>query len=235
MTSRGLKRRSNEDAVAAADLLLTGEVTDPVTGSLDGGRRVFAVADGVGGRQHGARASRELIANLLAQDPPDAEPSACIDAVCRAALGLHAVTMQAPETAGMATTVAGVALSGDGNACWFNVGDSRVYLLRDGRFTQLSVDDAEDGRSGSRQRSTLTRSIGGGRSLAPVIPHTGRIQLLGGDRLLLCTDGVWGPIPDARTTAILIEQPDAGAAVRTLLAAVLEAGAPDNASIALLQ
>ncbi len=236
VTTRGLQRPCNEDAVAAMGALLTGEATQPVTGRFDGAA-LFAVADGVGGCGHGARASRELMSCLIAQAPPAANPDACADAVCRAALGLHAVTLHAPETAGMATTIAGLALSGR-SACWFNVGDSRVYRMRAGKLEQLSVDDTAEPKGGGptpRRSHALTRSIGGSRMICPVVPHTGQVVLDDGDRLLLCSDGAWGSLSDASAATILAEQPEAPAAALMLLAHALAAGGPDNISIALIQ
>lgn len=234
ITHRGLRRPHNEDAVGIVGQLLTGEMTDPVAGKIQEQCALFAVADGVGGLHHGGRASRELIVGLIAQDVPEPDLAACSEAVCRAALAVHAVTIHAPETVGMATTLAGIVLRAN-SACWFNVGDSRVYLLREGHLRQLSVDDATDGNSGGRQTSRITRSIGGRRALAPMIPHAGEVKLVAGDRLLLCSDGLWGPLSDSRTEAILRQHDIAEAAVRALLVEAFGAGGPDNISIVLLQ
>ena len=197
-TTCGPHRAINEDAVGAMGALLVDEAAEPVTRSVSGCRALFAVADGVGSRGHGARASRAVISGLLAEPAPQPEPEACREAVFRAALALHALVLALPETAGMATTVAGVTVAGR-FACWFNVGDSRVYRLRADRLECLSVDDTA--KHGDAPGRVLTRAIGGTRMLAPVVPHAGRIELAPDDRLLLVTDGIWHSMAHARKSS----------------------------------
>jgi protein phosphatase len=235
-TTRGLRRACNEDALAAAGHLITGEVTAPVHGALGAGRtEAFVVSDGVGSRAHGARASREVVTGIVAELASLAHPQGCVDAVRRTNLRLHDVMLRQPETVGMAATVAGVALSG-AQACWFNVGDSRVYRMSAAGLEQLSVDDtAAPAGAACATSHTLLRSLGGQRAIAPVRPHVGRGTLTAGDRLLLCSDGLWNMLPDRGIAAILEARREAVAAVQGLLDAALGAGGRDNVSILLVQ
>ena len=237
-TTRGLRRESNEDALAAAGALLTGEIVRPLRGELEqGGRGVLAVADGMGGHAHGALASREVAAKLLAETARLTEPDGCITAVRQADLHLHTLMLQRPESAGMGTTIAGIAVQGS-SFCWFNVGDSRIYRLRGERLEQISVDDRQPAQAGAGPRDTphgVVQSLGGRLAIAPIHPHAGRVELLAGDRLLLCSDGLTDMVPDASIAHILGARTNPAAAAQRLLDAALQAGGLDNVSVILVQ
>lgn len=239
-TTRGLSRSRNEDAVAIGGALLTGEVIEPVRGRVGSDAiELFAVADGVSGQVCGARASREVVASLLADPPTEACPDACIDAVRRANLYLHGVMLQHPETVGMGTTVAGLLVQ-DASACWFNVGDSRVYCMHAAHtLEQLSIDDVvesqELGVHPHRRSHALSHSLGGQRAISPIQPHAGYVATAPGKRLLLCSDGLTDMLPDNTIATVLASHHGAVAAVRTLLTLALNAGGKDNISILIVQ
>lgn len=234
-TTRGGRRLRNEDAIAAAGTLFTGEVTNPAHGTcIPGQRAAFVVSDGVGGEAHGARASREVASEFLGDTSPLAGPRQCADAVRQANLRLHEIMLRQPETLGMAATIAGASVL-DGAVCWFNVGDSRVYCQSGGRLEQLSVDDVAGASGHARSSHALLRSLGGPGAIRPVQPHVGQCSLAEGDRLLLCSDGLWDMVPDTEIAGILGSRACAVAAVRTLLEAALAAGGRDNISIVLIQ
>src|SRR5437868_2514843 len=102
--------------------------------------RLFAVADGMGGHQGGEVASDTALRTL---DEAFVESTSAgllaaahnaNDAVLERAAGN-------PELRGMGTTLVAIAPTGDSDAiAWINVGDSRLYLLRDGELTQISED-----------------------------------------------------------------------------------------------
>lgn len=237
VTTRGLQRRRNEDALAAGGVLLTGEVTEPLHGALEpGDAAAFVLADGVGGHPHGALASREVVAELMADPPLLAEPQGCMDAVRRADLRLHDLMVRQPDTVGMATTVAGLSLTGTA-ACWFNVGDSRVYRMRPDGLEQLSVDDTAGGpqAGGHRRSHGILRSLGGQRAIVPIWPHIGCAMIGKDERLLLCSDGLTDMLLDTQIAAILAERSAVVGAVRALLESALRAGGMDNVSIVLVQ
>lgn len=233
ITTRGLLRPTNEDALAVAGALVIGEAVEPVEGLIAPGiAAIFIVSDGVGGHAHGARASREVASGFLDDAQELLLDRGCTEAVLRANLRLNEVMMDEPETVGMAATVAGMVMRDDA-VCWFNVGDSRIYRKSALGLVQLSVDDTSSG-AGPRSH-VLLRSLGGQRSIAPVQPHVGEAAEAAGDRYLLCSDGLWGMLSNAVIEEILDRQSAADEAVRMLLSAALRAGGRDNISIILVQ
>lgn len=247
-TSRGLHRPRNEDALSVAGALLVDEVMPPLCGELpgpggDGGSpAVLVVADGMGGHAQGALASREVASLIAAGRDELLTSEGCAGAVHGANLHLHGLMRGQPALAGMGTTVAGVAAHGSW-LCWFNVGDTRIYRLRDGQLRQISVDDrwragtvhgpGDRGAPGSTH--ALLQALGGTRAVVPVRPHVGREALLDGDRVLLCSDGLTDMVTDGGIAAILRSCPVLAEAARLLVEAALGAGGRDNVSVILAQ
>jgi protein phosphatase len=140
------------------------------------------------------------------------------------------------ERAGMGATMA-VAVVNDGQLWVANVGDSRVYLLRDGQLNQVSRDHSvvaqllaagkitpQEARR-HPMRNVVTRSVGGRPEVeVEVYPQQ---QLRVGDVVLLCSDGLWGMVTGDRIRTIL-ESRSAQAAADALIAAANEAGGHDN-------
>jgi len=119
------------------------------------------------------------------------------------------------------------------------VGDSRIYLLRDGRLIQLTEDHSlvnemlqkgtltKEEASRFRYKNVITRAIG----MNPgVDADSVAIDLLPGDRLLLCSDGLSDLVPSDKLITIL-RQPDIKVAVDHLVDAALEAGGRDNITV----
>lgn len=143
-----------------------------------------------------------------------------------------------PEYAGMGSTLIAIAAN-DSHAVIGNVGDSRVYLLRDGELRQLSIDDSwvghmvrkgalseQDAKSHS-MRNVLIQAVGTHHDLNV---HTVEQPMLHGDVLLLATDGIYGEVDHASIRSILYSYSGAQAAAEHLVAAALDSGAPDNAT-----
>jgi serine/threonine protein phosphatase PrpC len=127
-----------------------------------------------------------------------------------------------------------VALLARGTHCavlW--AGDSRVYRWRGGRLHQLTRDHnlaASEGATGGEAHA-VTRAVGGEPELTLDL-HRDCIRT--GDRFLLCSDGLTRSVPDAQIRAWL-EHQDIQAAVDGLIHATLEAGAPDNVTVLLVE
>ncbi len=176
---------------------------------------------------------------------PEAAPLDLVGLIKRAAPAVHA----AGQGREMGTTLTCVEVFG-GELTLAHVGDTRAYLLRAGVLTQLSVDHSlvaamvtsgvlskEEAR-GHPDSNKVLRSLGGQRKL----PHEGYVDTLQegfgqsslrlqpDDMVLLCSDGVWGSVPDERIAEVLRLGPDCPVAARTLIAEALRAGAPDNAA-----
>jgi serine/threonine protein phosphatase PrpC len=213
-------RGNNEDAAYASPCLV-------------------AVADGVGGAAAGELASNLAIMKLVSLDkrrlinPLETEFS---DAVADANDLISFATFYEPRHTGMATTLTAVAMANDGRYLVANVGDSRTYLLRDGRLSRLTRDDSlvqelidqgdlsESEARAHPQRSVVLRVLDGGeRKLLALLA----VDAQAGDRLLLCSDGVTDYLSDDQV-AELLGLDDAEEAVRRLIGAALESGSRDN-------
>ncbi len=185
---------------------------------------LFLVADGVGGADAGELAS-QVACRVIQQSLHDALPhtdrprydSALTHAIRDANRGLHEYARHAPDKAGVGTTLTVLWFHGD-RVLFAYVGDSRIYLFRDGVLRQLSRDE----KAG---RYRLAASLGQGPT---VEPRLGMVRLRRGDRFLLCTDGLHGPVPHATLTTIVDGEPDPEDCCRRLIAAANNAGGPDN-------
>lgn len=205
---------------------------------------VFAVADGMGGHAAGDVASRltiECLADLVGHGPIGAPD--VIDAVSAANRTIVEAASHDVDREGMGTTVAGLALVSAGGAeHWmvFNIGDSRVYRLADGRFVQLTVDHSEveelvaagkltptEARSYHR-RNVVTRSLG----TEPIdVLDSWLFPPIGGERFVVCTDGLTEEVEDGAIEGCLAGMADPQLAAERLVEQALEAGAHDNVTV----
>lgn len=188
---------------------------------------LWVVADGMGGHSHGETASR-MVCDALADFQQVGSFEETIDAACER---LRAVNEQLYRSVTLATpgdrcgsTV--VALLARGSRCallW--AGDSRGYRLRAGRLEQMTRDHtaAAAGIVGASAHA-IARAVGAQESLDVEVCVD---RILPGDRYLLCSDGLTGPVAADRIRECL-ESQDIGAAVQALLESTLDAGAPDN-------
>lgn len=198
---------------------------------------VFLVADGMGGHSRGAAASTAVV---QAFEPLAGRPwvsAADLQAaVARAAAGVAAL---GGDGSPPGSTLSGAALTEqDGHPCWlvFNVGDSRVYLLRDGRLEQITVDHSrrqellEAGASPESiqvGRNVITRALGAGQAGVPAVDQW-LVPAAQGDRVLVCSDGLSAEVTAVFLLATLQSVTDAQDAARALVAAALAAGGSDN-------
>jgi len=240
----GLRRKDNEDAFSARQEL-----------------GLYIVADGMGGHVAGEVASRlavEVIESFV-RDTHDADanqtwpfpydPALSLDgnrlkAAFRLANRRLAKAMETDESLkGMATTAAAV-LADKGTPVVAHVGDSRVYLFRGGELRQVTQDHSwvnEQVRAGVMSdadarrhpwRNVVTRALSGGDD--PDVDVI-EVALEGGDRLLICSDGLSGVVPRERLEQIIAAHDDLDATCRALIDAANEAGGPDNITVAMLR
>jgi serine/threonine protein phosphatase PrpC len=208
---------------------------------------LFAVADGMGGHQGGEVASNLALRSLepLAEEPP---PDG--DKAPRLAEGVREANRTVlkkasgdPSLSGMGTTLT-VVLAGQGSRIHLaHVGDSRAYLLRGNEFTQLTRDQTvvqrlvDEGRITAEeaeihpQRSILTNALGVDRE---ILVDEASYELTMGDRLLLCSDGLSGMVPEEEIHRILVEHEDPQEACDVLVQAANEAGGQDNITAVIL-
>lgn len=208
---------------------------------------LLIVADGMGGHAGGAWAAQTVVDT--ARDAwagatlPLADPDLFLDTLCRDA---HAAVGQAAATPGRpppGSTAVFVYLD-DHRAHWCHVGDSRLYIFRNGQVFQRTRDDSlvqllvdlgeatEEEMARHPAQNRLLRSLGGGDATPE--PSLGRAAIQNGDSLLLCTDGMWETVSAAEMVAALAE-PDLTEAARALVHTAAARGGPrgDNVTAVL--
>ena len=227
LTDVGRTRSENQDSY--------GEFRGP------SGARLMAVADGMGGHQGGATASRITIEALgeVFERAPDSGEETLRDAFETANARVHQTAQGRRELRGMGTTCVALIFAADGSAWVAHVGDSRAYLLRDGCMAPLTADHstvAELVRLGNitleeaavhPRRNEILRSIGAEPSVqVDVAP----VDVRPGDQYLLCSDGLSGLVSDSEMGAVLLRESPENA-TRILVDLANERGGPDNVTV----
>jgi PPM family protein phosphatase len=223
VTHTGRRRDANQDAILA-DFPL------------------FVVADGMGGHIGGEIASASTVDRLRPVAESGTVTTKAIEkALSRAVKDIASHVENTDD--GTGTTVTGVYLDASGEAPhWvtLNVGDSRVYLVRDGRIVQITTDHSvvqellAAGRLSPEEAenhpygNVITRAVGPSESVAPDYV---RLDVVDGDRFVVCSDGLTKELTDYGIQHFLAEHSDPAGAVDAMLDAALENGGRDNISI----
>ena len=218
----GLVRQSNQDSGYA-------------------GPHLCILCDGMGGPAGGDIASAVAVEHLMPLDADSHQAGELLGLMREAVQAAHgelvSLSSQDPELAGLGTTCISVMRSGN-KLAMVHVGDSRAYMLRDGTLTQVTTDHTfveylvETGRltrdqaRQHPQRSVLLRVLGDAEgdvqldeSIREAVP---------GDRWLLCSDGLSGPVTAETIGEVLASVSDPGQAADQLVDLALRAGGPDN-------
>ncbi len=247
LSHEGLVREHNEDSLTVGPWTLCATVTgNPQTLLFPLGGPgaaappcVVAVADGLGGHPGGEVAS-SLVARRLASTGSELDGEQAVrEALHTCNRAVYEAAGSAPELTAMGTTVAGIVLL-PASVVVFNVGDSRVYAVASDGLRRLSVDDSPPLAPGQRTTSVVTQSLGGSDALTVVEPHVETVPLAPGDRFLVCSDGLTDPVPDGGLLEVLSrsreesERAD-GRAAFELWRSAIEAGGPDNITLALVR
>lgn len=232
---------------SSAAISHTGKVRSNNQDSGYCGANLFVVADGMGGHAGGDVASSIAIHRLKDlehgyTETADAERD-LRDAIADTAGQLIETVAERPELAGMGTTVSALMMVED-HAVIAHIGDSRIYLYRDGALTQITTDHTfvqrlvdsgritpEEARYHPR-RSVLMRVLGD-MDPDPEV-DTFIMPTQPGDRWLLCSDGLCGVVDDAHTAKTLDQGLAPGRTADLLLKQALDAGAPDNVTIVIV-
>ncbi|MFY9975045.1 MAG: protein phosphatase 2C domain-containing protein [Chromatiaceae bacterium] len=237
-TDQGRVRAHNEDAVSV----------HPEWG-------LVVVADGVGGARAGEVASQLAVDAIaaccarqgVARGGRDQALALAQAAVAEANLAVWERAQENPGYVGMGTTVV-MGLAGTDWLAFANVGDSRLYRLRDGALEQLSRDHSfiqevvdqgffrtlEDARLYGIGDNILTRALGASRE---VQVHSDVVDTRPGDLFLFCTDGLSGLVPADWLLQVLSAARDQelGPAAEALVELANERGGTDNITLALLR
>jgi serine/threonine protein phosphatase PrpC len=211
------------------------------------GEHLFVVADGMGGHAGGDVASAIAVNRIIETDREFASSS---DAEFALHTALTAANAQLAETVfdhseltGMGTTVSGMLLV-SGQVVIAHIGDSRIYLLREGELTQVTADHTfvqrlvDSGRITEEEaavhprRSVLMRVLGDVDATPEI--DTSIMATQPGDRWLLCSDGLSSYVSTEKILSALTTIPDAADAADRLVKDALDQGAPDNVTVVLV-
>ncbi|MGW4648968.1 PP2C family protein-serine/threonine phosphatase [Kitasatospora sp. NPDC004289] len=217
---KGLIREGNEDSGYA-------------------GPRLLAVADGMGGAAAGEVASSEVLGSIvrLDEDVPGADLLTLLnDAVQGANERLRQMVEDDPHLEGMGCTLTAMLWTGQ-RMGMVHIGDSRAYLLRDGSLAQITQDHTwvqrlvDEGRITPEeaethpQRSLLMRALDGRGQVEPDLSIR---EVRAGDRYLICSDGLSGPVSHQTLEETLGSFYSPEQTVQELIQLALRGGGPDN-------
>jgi len=244
-TDIGCVRDSNQDSYVIGNLE-TGErleAEQPVRIEVDGRGPLFVVCDGMGGAAGGdvaARLAAEVVWAEMGASESTEERSVYARVLRRAVrLANRRVfqeSLKNPRLRGMGTTLSAAGLVGDA-VVLAQVGDSRAYIFRNRTLTQVTRDQSivsallhagriteEEARVSARANMIL-QALGVHEDVQVALSI---VEVRQGDTLLLCSDGLHGPVGHDQLEAAFTACPDLDEAVKTLIALARSAGGPDN-------
>jgi serine/threonine protein phosphatase PrpC len=232
----GLKRQRNEDFC---------EYRIPSPDSPEYARgALFILADGMGGMGGGDVASKTAVQEIVQQyyAVTSTDPLSALKAtmeVANIAVRAQAERVNLPR---IGATAAGLVLLPDGEALWFNVGDSRVYRVRQNSIEQISRDQSVlqhqlDAGYISEEEARVARNVNVTAFIGqptPIEPVYRRAEAQLGDVYILCSDGLWDLVEPNEILHIVQHTPSQAAA-RKLIALARKRGAPDNVTVILVR
>jgi len=229
---------------AASDI---GRVRSSNQDSGYAGVNLFFVADGMGGHAGGDIASAIASQHISLADEPLATSAEAeqklIDYIYQAKQKIDASVKQHPAITGMGTTLSAMMVTGT-KVTIAHIGDSRIYLARDGVVKQITTDHTfvqrlvDTGRISEEEalvhprRSVLMRVLGDIEQFPEVDIDT--YETKPGDRWMACSDGLSGVVPEQLMKNILLSNVDIREAGELLVGEALEFGAPDNVTVVLV-
>ena len=203
---------------------------------------LFVLADGMGGHPEGEVAAQLALQTIAALYQKEARPiiEDTAEFLSIAVMAAHHQIIRYASEKGMLdtprTTVVAVILQGDG-ATWAHCGDSRLYVVRDGELLMRTRDHSyfEQQSAGVIKLENINRNILFtclGSPAKPVFDITGPVILQQGDKLLLCSDGLWGTLSDEEIVRHLASKGVSDAVPDLVEAALRSAGEhSDNVTV----
>ena len=237
LTDLGRRRERNQDNVA--------HVLPTDARTLDEKGALFVVCDGMGGHAAGEVAS-ELGVQTICEEYYNTAAKDVITSIATAVERANTVIYQHaldhPEQSGMGTTCVALVIAG-GRAFVVNIGDSRAYIIRNGKMRQVTRDHswvAEQVRVGllteeqartHSHRNVITRSLG----TQPNVTADLFIETMhDGDRVLLCSDGLHGYVDESEIEREVTTDQDPNVTVQRLIDMANDNGGPDNITASLV-
>ncbi len=229
-THAGLVRDKNEDSFGWF--------------SLEAGE-LFVVADGMGGYAGGAEASKLTVRSFkeyFEAHPGDPEQT-LLEALLYADSKVLEIGRENPVLKNCGSTI--VVLFVSGNKGYFiHAGDSRLYRFHDGRLMQVSRDHSAvqdmikagviSGREAEKvPKNVITQSVGGNIDAARCTAE--QFEIEPGSSFLLCSDGLWGTVPEDRIHKILSQPVPSSSKANLLINAAVDAGGPDNITVQVIE
>lgn len=203
---------------------------------------LFVIADGMGGHVAGDVASATAIETIQQGWNGSSDIESITSMIKQANRAIFEKARTDPNLSGMGTTCTAVLL--DGSAAHVaHVGDSRAYLFRDGELSQVTEDHTVVGRMEREgkltaeeahrhpHRNIITRALG---IEDDVEVDTWELELVEGDRLVICSDGLNSMLDDTQIRETLLTGEDATTAARSLVDAANNAGGEDNITVIVL-
>jgi len=249
-TDVGLVREHNEDNFLVADVtggVRTAEPRAPFTFKLGEKGAALLVCDGMGGAAAGEVASQMAVDSIyeaLASSEPqlrDAFARLLRRAVQQANEKIFIQSRDNQSERGMGTTCSVAALV-DETLVIAQIGDSRCYVLRDGKLAQVTKDQSlawqlieagamtADEAKAFEHANIILQALGVQERVEVVLSQ---VQLRKGDVTLLCSDGLHGPVSDEEILAVLIAEPNLQKAGEALIQKALDRDGPDNITVVL--
>jgi PPM family protein phosphatase len=247
----GKTRDHNEDNFLVGDLTRKDATPPDAERAYDIGERglLLIVADGMGGAAAGELASEmatktiyeQLLTSWLRESEVTGQKFAARlkDAVETANLEIHNYAKTHPENRGMGTTCTAVGILGE-HLYLSQVGDSRAYLVREGRAHQLTKDQSlmqrlveageltEEEAAQSERRNIILQALGPDAKIKVDLTHQ---EIRRGDVLVLCSDGLSGQVKKEEIARTVQDEPDLPAVCDRLIALANERGGPDNITV----
>ncbi|NML87201.1 PP2C family serine/threonine-protein phosphatase [Polaromonas sp.] len=202
---------------------------------------LFVLADGMGGHPEGEVAAQLALQIISALYQKEARPMVRDPAefLAAALLAAHHQILRYATEKGMLdtprTTLVAAVLQGTG-ATWVHCGYSRLYLVRDGELLMRTRDHSYLEQHGAVKSEHINRNILFtclGSPTKPVFDITGPLTLLQGDKLLLCSDGLWGSLSDTEIVGQLVGK-CVSEAVPELVESALRAGGEHSDNVTVL-
>jgi protein phosphatase len=208
---------------------------------------LLIVADGMGGYNGGALASKLVIDTMTRHYQKAKRNETHIDVLFIGVLKAHSAILgraqRDPQLQKMGSTVVAAVIDGD-MLNLVNVGDSHAYIVNEDEIQQINWDHslvADELRSGNiteeeardyPQKNILTMSLSAQRP--EIEPFTLTRKLEAEDHVVLCSDGLWGPVTDSQIQAVVLELPAQRAADKLVTMANANQG-PDNISVIIVK